>query len=49
MIKIQLVNQEAKVFSEEEVSQFTQELDIKEIGNDIYSMLHNNRSHEISI
>lgn len=49
MIKIQLAQQEAKIFNEEQVSQFARELDIREIGNDIYTVLHNNRSHEISI
>ena len=49
MIKIQVGNQESKVFTEEQVNQFTKELDVIDLGSNIYSVLHNHKSHEISI
>lgn len=49
MIKIQVGNQESKLFTEEQVNQFTKELDIIDLGSNIYSVLHNHKSHEISI
>lgn len=49
MIKIQVGNSEAKVFNEEQVAQFESELDIKHIQSNIYSVIHNHKSHEISI
>lgn len=49
MIKIQVGNSEAKVFNEEQIAQFESELDIKHIQSNIYSVIHNYRSYEISI
>lgn len=49
MIKIQVANQEAKMFNEEQIAQFKKDLDIKHIQSHIYSVIHNNKSHEISI
>lgn len=49
MIKIHIGNQEAKVFNDEQIAQFNEDLDIKHIHSDIYSVIHNHRSHEISI
>lgn len=49
MIKIQVSNQEAKFISEDQVLQYKKELDIKDIGNSLFSVLHKNKSHEISI
>lgn len=49
MIKIQLANQAAKLFQEEDILQFSKEIDVKEIGHGMYSVLHKNKSHVISI
>lgn len=49
MIKIQVAQQEAKIFSDEQIAQFKDDLDIKEVQSQIYSVLHNHKSHEISI
>lgn len=49
MIKIQVANSEAKVFNEDQVAQFERELDVKHIQSNIYSVIHNHKSHEISI
>ena len=49
MIKIQVANQEAKVFNEEQIEQFKKDLDIKHIQSNVYSVIHNHKSHEISI
>ena len=49
MIKIQIADQEAKEFSEDQVVAFKKELDVKEVKPHIYSVIHNHKSHEISI
>jgi biotin carboxyl carrier protein len=49
MIKIQVANQEVKMFNEEQIAQFNKDLDIKHIQSNIYSVIHNQKSHEISI
>lgn len=49
MIKIQVAHHEAQTFSEEQIAQFRNELDIKEVQPHIFSVLHQHQSHEISI
>lgn len=49
MIKLQIGDHEAQEFSDEQIHAFKKELDVKEIKPHIYSVIHNHKSHEISI
>jgi len=49
MIRVQIGKDAPKEFNDTEISNFKDELDIHSIGNNIYSVLYENRSHEISI
>lgn len=49
MIRIQVGNTAAGEYSDADIQQFKDELDIREIGDKIYSIIYQNKSYEISI
>ena len=49
MIRIKIGQTSAKEFQKEDIDVFQKDMDIQHLGNDVYSVIHNHRSHEISI
>jgi biotin carboxyl carrier protein len=49
MIRVQVANQAAKEFNDAQIAQLKNELDVVSIGNNIYSVIFQNKSYEISI
>lgn len=49
MIRVQVANQAAKEFNDIDIANLKNEMDIVAIGNDIYSVIYQNKSYEISI
>ena len=49
MIRVQVANQAAREFNDTDIAKLKNELDIVAIGNNIYSVIYQNKSYEISI
>ncbi len=49
MIRVKLKDREAKEFNEIEIAQLKSEIDVVAIGNNIYSVIYQSKSYEISI
>lgn len=49
MIRVQVGSQKPKEFNDTEIAEIKNELDIFSMGNHIYSVIYQNKSHEISI
>lgn len=49
MIRVKIGNRDAKEFSDDEIQSFRDELDVRPIGNQIYSVIYQHKSYEISI
>jgi biotin carboxyl carrier protein len=49
MIRVQVANQAAKEFNDLDIEKFNNEMDVVAIGNNIYSVIFQNKSYEISI
>lgn len=49
MIRIKLSQKEATTFDAHAIEEYAKNMDVRPLGNDYYSVIYNNRSHEIAI